>query len=169
MFSWSPWFIGNRCGRSGRKPMKANYVKETEWRMEGNWKNTGRKLKGEWKEIGRIMEGNWKENERKMRATWEENESSCRSRCWRTGVWALLPFDVVRYVVRTSASILADFNMSEVFLGLVWGWYHHKAVKKRWKQLVLWSGMIRFMWYLHWCCESSASQSQYDLIVFREV
>ena len=48
--------------------------------------------------------------------------------------------DVVRTSFETSTSIPAEFNISQVFLGLVWGWYHHKAVKKRWKQLVLWSG-----------------------------
>ena len=47
----------------------------------------------------------------------------------------LMPFDVVRDVVRTSfetsSSIATEFNVSQVFLGFVEVWYHHKAVKKR--------------------------------------
>ena len=41
---------------NGRKLKE--YWKETERRMEGNWKDNGRKLKGEWKEIERRMAGN---------------------------------------------------------------------------------------------------------------
>ena len=56
--------------------------------MKGQWKDNERK----WEE----MNGEWKEmrgNERNMKGTWKQMNPK---------VWVLIPFDVVRYVVRTS-------------------------------------------------------------------
>ena len=106
MFSWSHdvqvSYIGNEM-----------LMKRREMRMKGTWKDNERKweeMKGEWKEHERTMKGNerkWKENERNMKGQWKEmrgNERRMKG-TWKQmnpKVWVLIPFDVVRYVVRTS-------------------------------------------------------------------
>ena len=74
--------------------------------MKCSWRD----VKWEWKEHERTMKGNerkWKENERNMKGQWKEMRGNERimKGTWKQlnpKVWVLIPFDVVRYVVRTS-------------------------------------------------------------------
>ena len=138
----------------------AEEVRESKWKdMNGYWKDGGRKLKREWKENESKMKRWWRESERNMREKWKNNErNSCRSRCLRTEVWVLMHFDVVLEEHPYGIQYFKSF--SRFCVGLV----PPQSSEEKVKAACL---VIRFIWYLHWCGESSASQ--YDLIVFRKV